>query len=124
VLAAAVDREQLLPLRRSQRRVTQEELAEPEDGIERRPDLVRHVRQEPALGLRGGVGGDLGRAQLGRPLLHQVLEVIAVLAQLLLEALPLGEVETWVTNCTTLPAASRSAATLTSAQMLDPSLRT
>ncbi len=41
------------------------EIGHADDAVHRRADLVAHVRQELALGLVGGLGGVLGRAQFG-----------------------------------------------------------
>ena len=41
-----------------------QQLGEPEDGVQRRPQLVAHARQVLALGLVGLLGGELGQAQV------------------------------------------------------------
>ena len=65
VLAAAVDRFQVLALRRGQVGVTRQQLAEAQDGVERRAQLVAHVGQENALGLVGGLCRFFGFLQSG-----------------------------------------------------------
>ena len=70
VLAALQDLVDSLPLPLGDRlpAVAPEELGEPEHGVERRPELVAHRRQELALGLAARLGGAPGVAELlGQP---------------------------------------------------------
>ena len=61
----------------------QAEVGQPEDGIERRAHLVRHVGQEVALGAAGRLGLLHGQAQVMGLLLDHAGQVVAVIAQLL-----------------------------------------
>ena len=58
------DDPQILPLFGRELGV-QHEIGHADDAIHRRPNLVTHVRQELALGPVGGLGGVLGRSQVG-----------------------------------------------------------
>ena len=53
MLAAAVDSSQILALLGSEVLVAEHQLGEAKDGIHRSANLVRHVRQEYALGAVG-----------------------------------------------------------------------
>ena len=84
VLAAAVDDVQVLALLGGQGIVALHQLGEPDDGVDRRPDLVGHVGQERALGAVGRVGGLLRVLELPRPLPDERLEIFPALQQLFL----------------------------------------
>ena len=58
-----------------------------DDAIHGRADLVAHVGQEFGFGAVGRVGDDVGALQLGRFLLNQILQPVAVLLQLQLGGL-------------------------------------
>ena len=88
VFAAPVDDPQVLVLPDVEVLVAQHELGETEDGIHGGADLVRHVRQEGALGAVGGLGRLLGLDDLllGSPALGHVLhrqdQQLSVMARL------------------------------------------
>ena len=68
--AAADDRRGSRDRRRSRAAARVHQLREAEHGVERRPQLVRHVRQEDALGAIGLHGARFGLLELERPLVH------------------------------------------------------
>ena len=59
-----IDIVQILPLLRRERIVPQEQFGKPQDGIHRRPDLMRHIGQKRAFGPIGPVRLGLGQNQL------------------------------------------------------------
>jgi len=64
VLSAAVDDGQVLLLLGRQRSVVRHQVGKAQDGVQRRAQLVAHVRQEHTLGAVGGLGPLLGRSRL------------------------------------------------------------
>ncbi|MNZ63145.1 hypothetical protein D3C78_812840 [compost metagenome] len=69
-----------------------EQVGEAQDGIHGGADLVAHVGEEGALGLVGAFGALMGLRQLLGALADHLLQVEAVLIQLLPELLLLGDV--------------------------------
>ena len=64
------------------------------DGVHRRAQFMRHVRQEFRLRPIGCYCGVFGKDHFACPLLHQILQVITMLAQFLLDHCPFGYVLT------------------------------
>jgi len=102
-----------------------------QDAVHRRADLVAHVGQEGALGMVGGFGRDLGDRQRRGAFLHQRLQVIAVLRQLLFGALAFTQVDVDAEHLRGLArhphqgvaAGTRTRAWLDSTSAREPSLR-
>ncbi len=74
------------------RRVALEQISEPQNGVHGGADLVAHVGQKRTLGTVGALRPLMGLGQLQGALVNHLLQVIAVLIQLLAELLLLGNV--------------------------------
>ena len=72
-----------------------EDLGVAEDAVERGAQLVAHIGQEDALGLIGRLGRIAGHRQLGGSFGDQLLEAIAVLAQLFVQWALSNEIAAW-----------------------------
>ena len=70
----------------------QAQVGEADDGIQRRPDLVAHVREECALGARRRLGNLLGLDEFARAQRHVALETLLLVEEDLILALLLGDV--------------------------------
>ncbi|HQF39832.1 MAG TPA: hypothetical protein PK322_12005 [Opitutaceae bacterium] len=79
--AVAVDGLEVGPLLGGDRRVAEHELAEAEDGVHRRADLVRHVGEEHALGLVCDLGLGLCGLQFGHVLVLGDVEAGALIVE-------------------------------------------
>jgi hypothetical protein len=89
VFAALMDGVDARQLAFAERLVPLQDLREAEDAVQRRAQVMAHVGEERALRLVGDLGALLGGNRLRGAFAHQVLEVVAVAAQLFLGALAL-----------------------------------
>ena len=71
---------------------TPEQVAQPDDRVERRANLVAHVGQERALGVIGGFGFSLRGPQLFGAQVDQLFKVVAMTFELCVQLSPLGDV--------------------------------
>ena len=83
----------------------QGQVGQADDGVHGGADLVAHVGQEAALGLVGRLCGFLGQGQalhgqiqIPGALGHQVFQAVAVLLELLLVLVALGDIDVAATN--------------------------